>query len=195
MATGWGCWDHPGQGGPARDHLTVGGCPDWFLAGSQGCFWKNFLKCMLICPSTRDHLHLQLLAVSSEFFPLKSIGPPGKWTVQWKKRRHFLRVLFSTAQTLPQSGALRSWGTVFCLVTCYPAGNLSLNWINGCSLLLYLGKTSRTSDIRCNYFSLISPSVKYDRRILVLLWVSLYLLVMWPFNILVSPLKGWLRNA
>ena len=33
-------------------------------------------------------------------------------------------------------------------------------------------------------------SVKYDRSILVLLWVSLYLLIMWPFNIVVSPLKG-----
>lgn len=69
---------------------------------------KFFLKCVLICPSTRDHLHLQLLAVSSEFFPLKSIRPPGEWTVQWKERRHFLRVLFSTAQTLPQSSVLLS---------------------------------------------------------------------------------------
>lgn len=108
VGTGWGCCDHPGQGGPARDYLTVGGCPDCFLAGSQGCFLKLFLKCVLIGPSTRDHLRLQLLAVSSEFFPLKSIRPPGEWTVQWKERRHFLRVLFSTVQTLPQSSVLLS---------------------------------------------------------------------------------------
>lgn len=85
--------------------------------------------------------------------------------------------------------------TVHCLVTCCLAAKLFLNWINDCSLLLYLGKTSRPSDIHCNYFSLVSPSVKHNWCVLVLRWVSLYLLIRCPFNILVSLLKGWLRNA
>lgn len=30
----WGHFDHPGQGGQAKDYLTVGGCPDGLLGRS-----------------------------------------------------------------------------------------------------------------------------------------------------------------
>lgn len=72
----WGHFDHPGQGGQAKDYLTVGGCPDGLLGRSQDSFLKKILMYMLLCSSVKVHLPLQLLAVSSEisFFPQIHLG-------------------------------------------------------------------------------------------------------------------------
>lgn len=39
LEKGKGHCDCPGEGGLARDHLTVGGSLDWLIAGSQDSFF------------------------------------------------------------------------------------------------------------------------------------------------------------